>query len=45
MLNFEFFKGMRDKHIAHDENAYSQCLVVAAINDGKKDYKVEQVIS
>jgi len=45
MLNFEFFNGLRDKHIAHDENAYSQCLVVAAINDGKKDYKVEQVIS
>jgi hypothetical protein len=26
--NFEYFKGLRDKHLVHDENSYAQtCLV------------------
>jgi hypothetical protein len=43
MMNFEFFKGMRNKHFSHDENAYMECSIGAAINDGTKSYKVEQV--
>ena len=45
LLAFEFFKGMRNKHIVHDENAYMQSAVGAAINDGTKGFKVEQIVA
>jgi len=41
---FTFFKQLRDKHVAHDDNAFARALVGAAINDGSKPYKVEQVV-
>jgi hypothetical protein len=43
MMNFDFFKGMRNKHFSHDENAYMDCSIGAAINDRTKSYKVEDV--
>ena len=28
----EYFRNLRNKHIAHDENAYSQCIPGAVLN-------------
>ena len=42
---FEWFKSLRNKHIAHDENAYKQSAVGAAINAGNKSFKVEKIVS
>ncbi|MBF6033055.1 hypothetical protein H8F23_07320 [Pseudomonas sp. P155] len=42
--SFKYFKLLRNKHIAHDENPYNQCLSCAAINDGGKDYHVEKIV-
>lgn len=42
---FNFFKALRDKHVAHDENAMAQCLSGAIINKGDKPYKVEKIIT
>jgi hypothetical protein len=39
------FESFRHKHLIHDENAYLQCVVGAAINGGQKDFKVEGVIA
>ncbi|MGK3134831.1 hypothetical protein ACCX84_03560 [Pantoea trifolii] len=44
MLAFSFFKNMRNKNIAHDENAYLQCLNGIVLNNGTKNYKVERII-
>lgn len=41
----QYFKDLRNKHIIHDENDVAQCWPGAAINDGKKSYKVEKIIS
>jgi len=42
---FNGLKSLRDKHLVHDENPYSQCLPTAALNDGKKAHKVEKVVT
>jgi hypothetical protein len=42
---FGFFKKLRDKHIVHDENSFSQCIPCAAINGGNKSYKVEKILA
>lgn len=42
---FYHFKKIRDKHIAHDVNAYMQALPGAIVNDGTKGYKIEKIIS
>jgi hypothetical protein len=44
MMAFRFFKNMRNKNIAHDENAYLQCLNGIVLNNGKKNYMVERII-
>lgn len=41
---FNYFKSIRDKHVAHDENAYSQVLVGALLNDGSKPFKIEKIV-
>ncbi len=43
-MAFEYFKNLRHKFIVHDENAWSQALPCAGINDGTKDQKVEGII-
>jgi hypothetical protein len=43
MMNFQFFKDLRNKSFSHDENAYMSSCVAAAINAGTKPYKVEHV--
>lgn len=42
--SFKYFKQFRNRHIAHDENSYEQCLSCAAINDGSKDYHIEKIV-
>lgn len=41
---FEYFSHMRDKHVAHDENAYAQCTPGAVINKPDKPHKVEKIL-
>lgn len=41
---FNYFKNLRNKHIIHDENSYAQSLPSAAINDGKKAFKIEKIL-
>jgi hypothetical protein len=40
---FGFFKSLRHKHFIHDENSLMQSIPIAAINNGTKAYKVEEV--
>jgi hypothetical protein len=42
---FEYFKNLRNKHVVHDENSYTQCVPCAAINGGNKAYKVEKILA
>jgi hypothetical protein len=41
---FEFFKCLRDKHVAHDENSYSQCLTGAILNAQDSPHKIAKII-
>ena len=41
---YDYFKNLRNKHLVHDENPYSQCKPGAIINNGTKDYKVDKII-
>lgn len=41
---FEYFKNLRHKFIVHDENALSQAIPCAGINDGSKDQMVEGIV-
>lgn len=45
MIVFNYFKDLRNKYIAHDENAWAQVMTGAALNDGSKDFKVEMVFA
>ncbi|MGM9515960.1 hypothetical protein ACS5PK_17050 [Roseateles sp. DB2] len=42
---FKYFKDLRNKHLLHDENAYSQCLVGAVINQRQAQQKIADVVS
>jgi hypothetical protein len=42
---FLYFKKLRDKNIAHDDNPIDQCLVGAIINKVDAPYKVEKIIT
>lgn len=42
---FDYFKNLRNKFIVHDENAYMQAMTGALINNGRKRFKVEQVVA
>jgi len=44
-LAFDYFKNLRDKHMVHDENAYSQSIPAAVLNGGNKTYKIEKIVS
>ena len=41
---FRYFLNLRNKHIVHDENSFSECLIGAIIANEKKQYKIEKVI-
>ena len=40
----EYFRNLRNKHIAHDENAYSQCIPGAVLNGPKAQYKIAKIV-
>ncbi len=42
---FKFFKDMRNKHIVHDENAFSQALPGAIINRQNSSYKIAKIVT
>jgi uncharacterized protein with HEPN domain len=44
-LAFKWVKSLRNKHVIHDENAYNQSAVGAALNAGNKPFKVERVVA
>ena len=44
ILAFNYFKSLRNKHMVHDENSYSQSLPGAILNNGAKTYKVEKIV-
>ncbi len=41
---FEYFQHLRDKHVVHDENSYSQSIPGAVLNRGDKPYKIEKIL-
>lgn len=45
MEAFDYFKNLRNKHVVHDENSYTQSIPAAALNDGKKDFKIEKIVA
>ena len=44
LSTFNYFKALRNKHVVHDENSYTQCLPGAILNRRDKDYKIEKVV-
>lgn len=45
LLSHKYFDHLRNKHITHDDNNYSQCQTGAILNNGTKRYKIEKIIS
>jgi len=43
-LVFDYFQNLRNKHVVHDENAYSQSIPGAVLNKGDKPYKIEKIL-
>lgn len=41
---FEYFKILRNKHIAHDENAYTECIPGAILNKPNSERKIAKVV-
>lgn len=41
--NFKYYKALRNKHMTHDENSYSQVAIIAILNDGSHDEKIEAI--
>ncbi len=41
---YEYFRNLRNKHIAHDENAYSQCVPGAVLNGPNAQYKIAKIV-
>lgn len=44
MMAFNYFKGLRNKHLVHDENSYAQSIPGAILNKGNKEYKIEKIV-
>jgi hypothetical protein len=42
---FKHYEDLRDKHIAHDENAYSQCMAGAILNKVNSKDGIAEIIS
>jgi hypothetical protein len=41
---FNYFKNLRNRHLVHDENSYSQSFPGAILNKRDKDYKIEKIV-
>lgn len=44
MESYRYFRELRNKHIAHDVNAYAQCAPGAVINKEGHQYKVAKIL-
>lgn len=44
MMAFDYFKGLRNKHLVHDENSYAQSIPGAILNKINKGYKIEKIV-
>ena len=44
LSTFNYFRTLRNKHVAHDDNPYSQSLPGAILNRHDKSYKIEKVV-
>lgn len=42
---FQYFKSLRNKHVVHDENPYSQSLPGAILNNRDQPHKIEKIIA
>jgi hypothetical protein len=42
---FQYYKDLRDKHIIHDENPYSQAFTAVALNTKDSQFKVADIVS
>jgi hypothetical protein len=45
MAVFKYFQSLRDKHVIHDENPYSQAFTAVALNGPTAEAKVADVVS
>jgi hypothetical protein len=43
-MAFSYFKGLRNKHLVHDENSYAQSIPGAVLNSGGKNFKIEKIV-
>jgi hypothetical protein len=41
---FKFFESLRNKHLVHDENSFTQCLPGAVLNKNRMDYKIAKIV-
>ena len=41
---FDYFKDLRNKHVVHDDNAYTQSIPGAILNKPDKSYKIEKIV-
>ena len=44
MMAYNYFKGLRNKHLVHDENSYAQSIPGAILNKGDKENKIEKIV-
>ena len=44
LIAFKYFKDLRNKHLVHDENTYTQSIPGAILNKGDKSYKIEKIV-
>lgn len=41
---YRFFKSLRNKHVVHDENSYSQCLPGAVLNGSESSTRISKIL-
>ena len=41
---FDYFKDLRNKHVAHDDNSYAQSIPCAILNKPDKSYKIKKIL-
>ncbi len=41
---YNYFDSLRNKHLAHDENSYAQCLPGAVLNKKEADHKIAKIV-
>ena len=41
---YDYFRSLRNKHVAHDENAFVQCIAGAVLNRPGAQYKIAKIV-